>query len=78
MENKERNLEENTIKEGVLEVYNDFNHITISVDKFTELVEKEATLNLLKNIYFKSDGYSLRDNLSFIFGPIPKKDDDNF
>lgn len=78
MENKERNLEENTVKEGVIELCNSCNHITISVDKFTELVEKEAALNLVKNIHFNSDSYDIKRNLTFLFGPVPEKDDDTF
>lgn len=77
MENTERKSEERILKEGALELCIDREHITISVERFAELITKEVQLNIVRNVYFTSETYNTHDRLSFLFEPIPKKDDDN-
>jgi hypothetical protein len=77
MENTERKSDEMILREGALELCIDREHITITVDRFSELISKEVQLDIVKKIYFNSESYSLQDKLSFLFGPVPEKGDDN-
>jgi len=55
-------------------------HVTITTERFTELVKKEAQLEIVARTYFNSPSYELQNHLSLLFGPLPKpeeKGDDN-
>jgi len=67
MENKEKEAT------GLLELCIDREHITITVDKFTELIQKEAALDLVRNIYFNAESYEIQKYLAVLFGPIHKR-----
>jgi hypothetical protein len=77
MEKTERKSDEMILREGALELCIDRDHITISVDRFTELMRKEVQLDIVQKIYLNCESYSLQDRLSFLFGPVPEKGDDN-
>jgi len=77
MENRGIKPEGMTIKEGALELCIDHDHITISVDRFSELITKEVQLGMVEQFYLQSESYELQGRLASIFGPVPKKDDDN-
>lgn len=77
MENTEKRQEEMIIREGALELCIDHDHITIPVTRFQKLVEAEVKLGIVDQIYKTVEPYSLRDRLSFLFGLLPEKSDDN-
>lgn len=57
---------------GAMALCIDHDHITISVDRFTELVKKEAQLEIVSRAYFTSKSYDLQERLSIVYGPIPE------
>ena len=77
MENTEKKQEEMIIREGALELCIDHDHITIPVTRFQKLVEAEVKLNIIDQIYKTTESYNLRDRMSFLFGPLHVKGDDN-
>ncbi len=77
MENTEKLQENMIIREGALELCIDHEHITISVDRFEKLIQAEIKLSLVEQMYKKSESYNLQDRLSFLFGRLPEKGDDN-
>lgn len=77
MENKEHKEKEITISEEALELCIDTEHITIPVSRFQELVRAEIKLDIIRQVYETKESYSVKDNLSLIFGPLPEKGDDN-
>jgi len=77
MEKQEQKTNEVMESTGLLELCIDRDHITITVDRFAELLTKEVKLDIVKNIYLSSKSYETQDRLSFLFGPLPEKDEDN-
>jgi hypothetical protein len=77
MENTERKQEEMNVCEGLLELCIDRDHITIPVTRFEELLKAEISLGIVRNAYETSESYNLQDKLSLVFGPRPKKGDEN-
>lgn len=75
MENTERKQEEMDVREGLLELCIDRDHITIPVTRFEELLKAEISLGIVRNAYETSESYNLQDKLSLVFGPCPKKGD---
>lgn len=63
--------------EDVTELCIDYDHISISVNRFEELIKKEAQIEILENIYFNHSSYSMHDKAAIIFGPIPEKSDED-
>lgn len=68
---------EETIREGVLELCIDRDHVTISVERFQELLKAEVELGLLKGSYLTGKYSSdVGETARLIFGPKPIKEDD--
>jgi len=76
MEKQELKTNE-AIETGLLELSIDRDHITITVDRFAELLKKEVQLDIAKEIYLNARSYETQEKLGFLFGPLPEKDDDN-
>lgn len=76
MEKQELKTNE-AVETGLLELCIDRDHITITVDRFAELLKKEVQLDIAKEIYLNTRSYETQEKLSFLFGPLPEKDDDN-
>ena len=77
---KDTNLKKSDLTTGLeglgeLEICIDRDHITITVDRFSELLKKEIQLDIAKYIYHTARSYETQEKLSFLFGPIPKEDD---
>lgn len=71
------NKTEETIREGVLELCIDRDHVTISVERFQELLKAEVKLDLLKGSYLTAKYSSdVSETAKLIFGPKPIKEDD--
>lgn len=65
--------QEVTEKKGVgLSLLVDDENVTISIDRFTELVKKETELEVVRRIYLESGKYDVSDHLAFLFGPRPE------
>lgn len=62
---------------GELELCIDRDHITITVDRFEELLKKEIQLDIANNIYLTARSYDTQEKLSFLFGPLPEKSDED-
>jgi hypothetical protein len=61
------------IREGLLELCIDRDHITITVDRFQQLLKAEAELSFVRKIYHQSKSYELDDGLAIIFGAKAEK-----
>lgn len=77
MENTERKQEEMNVRDGLLGLCIDRDHITIPVTRFEELLKAEISLDIVRNAYETSESYNLPDKLALVFGPRPKKGDEN-
>lgn len=67
------NTENNEKKSGGLTLLVDNENVTISIDRYTELVKKEEQLDLVSRLYFTKELYAMSDTLSLLFGPKPVK-----
>lgn len=56
------------------EICIDHDHITISVDRFAELVTTEVTVYMLKRIYRAVESYNFDKVLEAMFGPRKKEE----
>ena len=77
MENTERKQEEMKVREGLLELCIDHDHITIPIRRFEELKKAEVYLEIIIRAYRNSKSYELEDRLDLLFGPRPGKGEDN-
>lgn len=77
MEKQELKTNEAIESTGLLELCIDRDHITITVDRFAELITKEVQLDMARNIYFSSSSYNTQEKLGFLFGPLPEEGEDN-
>lgn len=77
MENQEKRTNEAMEATGLLELCIDREHITITVDRFAELLKKEVQLDIARNIYLTTVSYNTQERLGYLFGPLPEKDDDD-
>ncbi|MDF2984924.1 MAG: hypothetical protein K0R50_434 [Eubacterium sp.] len=73
MENTGNNQEEHKKGLGTLEICIDHEHVTVSLERFTELVKKEEQLAIVSRVYFTKESYNMGDALSILFGPKPDK-----
>lgn len=77
MENTERKQNEMNIREGLLELCIDHDHITIPISRFEQLKKAEVYLEVIHRVYMNSKSYELEDRLALLFGPRPGKGEDN-
>lgn len=76
MDNTEKKLEEAKVSEGLLELCIDQDHITITVERFEELINAEVTLDIIYGMHKILDSYDLKKLLPAVFGPAKVEDDD--
>lgn len=77
MEKQEQKTNEVMESTGLLELCIDRDHITITVDRFAELLKKEVQLDMARNIYLTTRSYDTQEKLGFLFGPLPEEGEDN-
>lgn len=77
MENTERKQEVMNVREGLLELCIDHDHVTIPISRFEELKKAEVWLEIVHRAYVNSKTYELPDKLSLLFGPLPEKGEGN-
>ena len=73
MENMER---KQGVTEEVVTLKNEHDYVTIPVDRFSELIEAEVKLGIVKQTYETVESYDLQKQLSPLFG-LPRKGDDD-
>lgn len=71
--NNEVKSEDTNASTGLLEVCIDQDHITITVDRFAELIKKEALLDITKDICINVPSYDIKEYTKFLFGVAPKE-----
>ena len=77
MENTERKQEVMNVREGLLELCIDHDHVTIPISRFEELKKAEVWLEIVHRAYVNSKTYELSDKLFLLFGPLPEKGEGN-
>jgi len=61
-------------EERIAEICVDLDHVTISVDRFSELITAEVTVDMLKSIYHAVESYNFDKVLEAMFGPRKKEE----
>lgn len=59
-----------------LEIRIDHGHITIPLERYSQLLKAEIHLNIVHQIYHSTKQYDLCDRLSILFGPQQHKQKD--